>query len=151
MSDTSNGYMRRSIAIWVLIIAVESLHGTLRQIFLAPVAGEFTARQISVFTGAALIFIVALFSIRWIDPPNGRQAIVIGSVWIILTISFEVGLGLFVFAYPIERILEDYDIIHGGLMGIGLLFMLFTPLAAARLRLGGQHRNRTQKGNIVAE
>jgi len=30
--------------------------------------------------------------------------------------------------------LEDYDISRGGLMGFGLLFMIFAPWLAAKLR-----------------
>jgi hypothetical protein len=33
-----------------------------------------------------------------------------------------------------QRILSDYDLANGGLMGFGLLFMLFAPLIAAKIR-----------------
>ena len=52
----------------------------------------------------------------------------------VLTVSFEVGLGRLVLGLPWERITEDYDVTRGGFLGFGLVFMLGSPLLAARLR-----------------
>jgi hypothetical protein len=38
--------------------------------------------------------------------------------------------------YTRERMLSDYNLVHGGLMGFGLLFMLFAPLLGAKLNQG---------------
>ena len=57
----------------------------------------------------------------------------IGLLWVLLAVTFEVGLGRLL-GYPLSRILSDYDLSRGGLMGLGLAAMLFAPLAAARLR-----------------
>jgi hypothetical protein len=51
----------------------------------------------------------------------------------VLTVLFEVGLGL-ALGYPQARILSDYNVAQGGLMGFGLLFMLFVPSLAAKVR-----------------
>lgn len=48
-----------SIIVWLIIIAAESFHGTLRTLFLEPAIGDFRARQISVFTAALIIFAIA--------------------------------------------------------------------------------------------
>lgn len=132
------GYIFRALGIWVLIIFVESIHGTIRQIVLVPLIGDFTARQVSVFTGAALIFLITLVSIRWIGPPDKMALFVIGMIWIVLTVCFEVGLGFYVFGFPKERLLEDYNLLRGGLMGIGLLLMFLSPFAAHRIRANGK-------------
>ena len=123
----------RSIAIWLLIIIVESIHGTLRQLYLAPLIGDFRARRISVFTAIALIFVITLLTIRWLRTHHTGTLVRVGAVWVTLTFLFEVGLGLVV-GYDWNRIFEDYDLSKGGLMGLGLLAMLFTPLIAARVR-----------------
>jgi len=41
---------------------------------------------------------------------------------------------LLVLGYSWERMIEDYNLLKGGLMGLGLLWLLFAPLLAARLR-----------------
>jgi hypothetical protein len=56
-------------------------------------------------------------------------------MWALLMLLFEFGLGIFVLNYSWERMLEDYDVSRGGLMGFGLLFMVFAPYLAAKLRI----------------
>jgi hypothetical protein len=124
----------RGIAVWVLIIVVESVHGTLRQLFLAPVLGDFQARRVAVFTGIALVFLVAVLTVRWLAARGSVELLKVGALWVALTIAFEVMLGRIVLRYDWSRILEDYDLSRGGLMGLGLFAMLFTPLVAARAR-----------------
>ena len=127
-------YLLRGFLIWLVIVFAESVHGTLRQLFLAPVVGDFPARRISFFTGMALIFLITYVFIGWIRAENAKQLFVVGLIWAILTLLFEFGLGLFVLGYSYERMFEDYDVPRGGLMGFGLLFMVFAPFLAAKLR-----------------
>ena len=127
-------FLFRAFAIWLLIIFAESIHGTLRQLLLAPMIGDLPARRIAFFAGMLLIFLIAYFFIRWIAAPSTKSLFAIGSMWAILTLLFEFGLGIFVFNYSLDRMFEDYDISRGGLMGFGLVFVVFTPYLAARLR-----------------
>ena len=76
---------KRAIAIWLLIVVAESVHGVIRQLFIAPILGDLPARQLGVFIGSVLI------------------------------------------------LLTDYNMAQGGLMGFGLLFLLFAPTLGARL------------------
>jgi hypothetical protein len=127
-------YLARGFAVWLLIVFAESIHGTLRQIFLAPLIGDFTARRIAFFTGMLLIFLIAFLSVRWIKAENAKQLLSVGLMWAILTLAFEFGLGFYVLNYSRERMFEDYDVSRGGLMGFGILFMVFAPYLAAKLR-----------------
>ncbi|MCO6511705.1 MAG: hypothetical protein J5I65_13025 [Aridibacter famidurans] len=124
----------RALGVWGLIVLAESVHGTLRTLFLEPVMGGPEARRLSVLTGAVLIFLVTVLFIRWIGTRSVPRLIAIGAMWVALTIAFEVLLGRFVLGLSWERLLEDYDLSRGGLMIFGLIFMLFAPLIAARLR-----------------
>lgn len=122
--------------VWLLIILGESVHGTLRQLFLVPLVGDFPARRIAIFSGMLLIFLITYFFILWINVPSVKSLFGIGLIWVVLTVLFEFGLGVFVFNYSRERMFEDYDISRGGLMGLGLLFMFFAPFLADKLRRG---------------
>lgn len=124
----------RASAVWFLIMIVESVHGTLRRLFLEPAVGDLRARQVSVFTGMALILAVAFLCIRWLRARSGSELLLTGLLWVVLTLIFEIVLGRAVLGYEWDRIVEDYDIRRGGLMGFGLLFMFFAPVLAARLR-----------------
>ena len=127
-------YFLRGFLVWLVIVFVESVHGTLRQMFLAPIVGDFTARRIAFFVGMALIFLIAWLFIRWVRARNAKQLFAVGLMWAVLTLLFEFGLGIFVLNYSRERMLEDYDVSRGGFMAFGILFMVFAPYLAARLR-----------------
>jgi hypothetical protein len=212
--------LARALAVWLLIILAETIHGTLRTLLLVPLMGDFPARQVSVFTGAVVIFTVAWFTHRWMwrepvspsvvipsdagksrhsqsqtgdfagpgpdgnpssfpanptknavipsdaikgrhsredgnpssflsnptknavipsersdeesaFPPNPTYAI--GTLWVALTITFEITLGR-ALGMPWSRILEDHNLLQGGLMPLGLIALWATPWLVARLR-----------------
>ena len=127
-------YLVRAFAVWLLIMFAESVHGTLRQLFLAPIVGDFASRRITFFVGMLLIFVITYFFIRWIRVETFLSLFAVGLLWAILTLLFEFGLGFFVLGYTRERMLEDYDVSRGGLMGFGIAFMIFAPVLAAKLR-----------------
>lgn len=114
-------------------MAAETVHGALRQMFLTPLVGDFPARRITFFTGMALILVIAWWLTPLLGAPDRRSRLWVGLLWAVLTLAFEVALGA-ALGYPAERIREDYDLGRGGLMGLGLLWMLFAPQLAARLR-----------------
>ena len=127
-------FLLRALVVWLVIIAVETVHGILRTLLLVPMMGDFPARQISVFTGSLLIFGVTLLFINWIAARTTLQLLMVGTIWVLLTILFEITLGRLVLDLSWDRITEDYDITRGGFLGFGLLFMALSPLLAATFR-----------------
>ena len=127
-------YLFRAFLVWLVIVVAESIHGTLRQIFLAPFVGDFPARRIAFFVGMLLIFLIAYFCIRWIRATTTKRLLIVGLMWAILTVLFEFGLGIYILNYSRERMMEDYDVSRGGLMAFGIVFMVFAPYLAAKLR-----------------
>jgi hypothetical protein len=127
-------FLLRALVVWLVIIAVETVHGILRTLLLVPMMGDFPARQISVFTGSLLIFGVTLLFINWTAARTTLQLLMVGTIWVLLTILFEITLGRLVLDLSWDRITEDYDITRGGFLGFGLLFMAVSPLLAATFR-----------------
>ncbi len=136
--------IKRALAVWCLIILAESIHGTLRTLFLAPLVGDFPARQISVFTGAVIIFTITWLTMPWLrrassiaasTPTTATRSIwwTIGAMWVVLTVIFEISLGR-ALGLSWQRIVEDYNLAQGGLMAFGLAAMLATPWLVARLK-----------------
>jgi len=123
----------RAVAAWLLIIAAESVQGTLRQLYLAPVIGDLHARQLGVLTGTVIIAVITWLLIGWIRPAGARTLLGIGALWVVLTLIFELGLGRLL-GFSWSRLLADYDPRAGGWMAIGLLVMLWLPWLAARFR-----------------
>lgn len=139
----------KALLTWFLIVVAESIHGTLRQLFVAPILGDLPARQLGVLIGSAIVFTIAWATVRWIDAKSFAEQSRVGLVWVALTVIFEFSLGR-ALGYLPERILSDYNMAEGGFMGLGLLFMLFAPALAAWVRGFGSHRSHPHTGKHLS-
>jgi hypothetical protein len=126
--------LARSIAIWLVLMGAEFVHGIARALWLVPVVGDFQSRQIGVFTGTIINLIIAALFIRWIHPTRVANALAVGVTWLILTLTFEAAFGRFVLHASWQRIGSDYDLTHGGLLPIGLVLLALAPLIASKGR-----------------
>jgi len=124
----------RAAALWLLLMCVEMLHGTLRTLLLAPLLGDFPARQLSVLTGSLLNFAVVYALTPWLAALTRRARLATGAAWLILTLLFELGLGRLAFGLSWNRLAEDFRLWDGGLLPLGLALLTLTPLLAASLR-----------------
>jgi hypothetical protein len=124
----------RGFIIWLIIVFAESLHGTARRFLLEPYIGDFGSRQISVLSGAIIIFAISFAFVRWIRATRKSELIMVGVFWLVLTVLFEITLGKLILEYSWERIFSDYNLFEGGFLSIGLIFMAFSPLIAAKIR-----------------
>jgi hypothetical protein len=120
--------------VWLVIIGAEFVHGTMRNLLLAPRIGDFRARQWSVLTGSILIVAVACVFVRWMEARSTRALLLVGVEWLVLTVLFEQGAGHYVFGRSWESLASDYDLLHGGVLPLGLAVLTFAPLIAAKLR-----------------
>lgn len=127
----------RALLVWLLIVGAESAQGALRHLLISPEA-EFAVRQLSVFAGALVIFAITWACLRWMRLRTAGEALGVGGFWVGLTLLFEVGLGRFM-GLGWDRLLADYDLLHGGLMPLGLLAMALTPWAVRRLQAKPPH------------
>jgi hypothetical protein len=84
-------------------------------------------------TGSLLIFGTTWLLIRWIGTTTRRALLGTGSLWLALTVAFEIGFGRLA-GRSWETIGSDYDLRHGGLLLLGLVVLVLSPLAAARAR-----------------
>jgi hypothetical protein len=125
----------RALAVWFVLLFVESAHGVFRRLVLEPRLGDFMARQISVVTGSVLILAVTYVCVGWIRAQSTRQLTLVGVMWVVLTLGFEIGVGRAVLNYSWERILSDFNLPRGGLLGIGLVVMALAPRITAGWRV----------------
>jgi hypothetical protein len=125
---------KRGIAVWLVLISAEIVHGIARGILLRPYVGDLRARQIGVFSGSVIFFAIALAFVRWIGATRASQLVRVGALWLVLTTVFEVCFGRFVLGYSWERIRSDYDPSEGGLLPVGLVLLALSPYVAGKVR-----------------
>jgi apolipoprotein N-acyltransferase len=136
------GIFLRGIAVWALIVLVESIHGTLRVLLLQPQVGELRSRQIGFVTGSLLILAIATLTVKWLGARRRRELGLVGLIWLVLILAFELLVGRFAAGFSWDRIAADYDPRRGGLMAFGLLLVAAAPLLAARFRRLRPERSR---------
>jgi len=122
----------RAIAIWLLILAAESIAGTIRRIWLVPALGEHTAHQIGVLAASVLILLIAWRTARWLDARTFTAQLKTGVLWVVLMLAFEFGVGLAI-GNSRQQLLVEYDLSRGGLMGLGFVVLLFAPMLGAKI------------------
>ena len=124
----------KSLALWLLLMSVETVHGLWREKVLSIWLGDFAARQVCVFTGSLLILFVTYVCIPWIPARKAKTLFAIGVAWLGLTIAFEFAVGHFALQRSWEDIASDFNPSEGHMFPIGLAILTFTPLIAAGLR-----------------
>ena len=134
MFEETEMFLVRALFVWLVMMGVEFCHGALRTLFLSPMLGDYAARQVSIFTGSILIVFVAYIFIHWIRAGSAVSQIAVGVLWLILTIAFEAGFGHYVFKLPWEEVFEEFNLVTGHLMPLGLVVLTFSPMIAVRLR-----------------
>ncbi len=55
-------------------------------------------------------------------------------MWAGLTLAFEILFGRFVVGASWERLLSDYNVLEGGLMPLGMIFLALSPWVAGKVR-----------------
>ena len=121
----------RALLVWLLLMAVETLQGAARHLLFD--ISDLRIRQISVLSGALVIFLIAWACEPLLKIRTGRAALAVGGLWVVLTLAFELSLGRLL-GLSWTRIGSDYDLANGGLMPLGLAVMALTPWLARRLR-----------------
>jgi hypothetical protein len=122
----------RGLLVFVLIMAMETVHGVLRGLFLVPYTGEERAAWLGWPVGMILVLLVSSLTIGWTGL-GGRGALLgLGAVWAVLTVAFEVAIGLLRGMGGAE-ILAAFNP-FSGTIAYSAAVMLFAPLAAALIR-----------------
>ncbi|MFM8747933.1 MAG: hypothetical protein ACKOED_14900 [Aestuariivirga sp.] len=124
--------MKRGLAVWLLIMLIETAHGMLRGLFLAPYVGEETASRIGWPIGLALVFLVSVLTIRWIGVTGAAPLARLGALWAVLTAGFELLIGV-LRGLDASQLLAALDP-RTGSIPYSAAVMLLTPLAADWLR-----------------
>lgn len=124
----------KALLIGVVIACAETLHGILRVRLLNPRVGDRMARRIAVFSGSGIILAIGWVSIPWIAPGTPADGLVVGALWLVLMLGYDVGLGRYVFRMPYSRILADFDLRKGNLLGLGMAVLFATPVLVGTWR-----------------
>jgi len=81
--------------LWFPMLFLAILNGTARDLWYVNYLGELAARQLSTLTLLLLFTIYFLVLFKYSLTVSNREALYIGIFWVILTLVFEFGFGLY--------------------------------------------------------
>lgn len=104
--------MLRYFLLWFPMLLIAIGNGALRDLIYKKYVGDLSAHQIS--TVSLIIFFAVYIAvvIQKFPPASSMQAIGIGAMWVIMTLSFEFGFGRWR-GNSWEKLLEDYNLLKG--------------------------------------
>jgi hypothetical protein len=116
----------------MLVIAVAN--GAFRQLTFARVMSKPHAHQLSTLTGSVCIGVFIWFIVRAWPPSSGRQALLIGLFWVLLTVTFESFIGLALQHRSLQEVLFEYNLFASRVWALFLFWLGLAPWAFFRLR-----------------
>jgi len=124
----------RSLVVWCAFVVLAVINGGFRDVVLTPRLGVHESHVIGTITLCAAILIVTWLTINWIRPAKSTDALLIGGVWVLMTVAFEFLVGHYIFRTSWARLLSDYDVLGGRVWLLVLATVAFAPLTMARAR-----------------
>ena len=125
--------MLRGIVVWCAFMAIETLHGILRGIFLVPRVGLEMSNRIGWPIAASIVFGMTVLTIRWMGLVGTRALLTLGALWAVLTFIFEIAIGL-LRGLDAAQLAHEINPFSGGLLVYSLLVAFLSPYFASKLR-----------------
>jgi hypothetical protein len=119
--------LMRTLLSWVVLLFLAVGNGALREGTLVPRFGPVTGHQISTLLLSTLIVAAGWPLTRWIAPTGGREALLVGGVWLGMTLAFEFLGGHFAFGKSWSELFADYDLTKGRIWPLVLIVTTLTP------------------------
>ncbi len=118
--------MLKYFLLWFPMLLLAILNGTARDLWYKKFVGDLTAHQISTFS-LILLFGLYIYLMLSISPPHSNsQAILIGIMWLIMTLIFEFGFGRFR-GKSWSALFGDYNILKGRIWILIPLWVAIAP------------------------
>ena len=125
----------RYLFFWLILAVVAIANGTLRQFTYGRHMPELAAHQLSTLTGILLTGgAVWLLDRSW-PIGSAKDAWIIGSCWLLMTIAFEFGFRHYLAGHSWSRLFADYNILEGRAWSLFLVWIAVLPWVIWRLRI----------------
>lgn len=125
--------MLHHLAAWCVMLVVAVINGALRDLTYGKQLPELLANQLSCLSGIVLLGAVIYLYVRHWPPASARQAMNIGLFWMVLTMAFEFLFFHYARGHSWAELLANYDIVHGRLWPLVLVWVAVAPYIFYRL------------------
>lgn len=104
--------MLKYLLLWFPMLLLAVLNGTARDLWYKKFTGELAAHQFSTISLILLFGIYIYLVLSRFPPDSETQSILIGLLWLILTLAFEFGFGRYR-GNSWTTLMGDYNIMRG--------------------------------------
>ena len=119
--------MWKYILAWFPMVFIAIANGLFREHFLASRLNGLQAHQIATLSMIVLVGVYVWILFKTWSPMSANQAIVIGLLWLLLTVIFEFLFGHYVAGHSWDRLLDDYNILQGRVWILVLIWISIAP------------------------
>ncbi len=119
---------------WFLFMILAIINAILREGLFTSFLPELRAHQLSTITLMILFFIGTYLILRYSEIQlSDQQAIIMGCIWIIMTILFEFVAGHYLFGNSWDKLIADYNIFKGRIWIFIPITTFISPYLANKL------------------
>lgn len=124
--------MLKYFFLWFPMLFIAVINGSARDLWYKKYIAEVAARQLSTLSLIALLGVYIFFTIKKYPPQSEIQALLIGMLWMLLTLGFEFGFGLYR-GNQLHQLLDDYNIMKGHIWLLVPIWLVFAPYLSYKI------------------
>lgn len=124
----------RTFIAWFALLLLAIANGILREFVVLSRLGPTRAHVVSTILLCVLILAVSWLVMPWIAPQSLVDAVLIGGLWLALTLVFEFGFGRLVAHKSWTELFADYDVLSARIWPLVLVTTFAAPWFASRVR-----------------
>lgn len=123
----------QSLGYFFILFAIGFLNGFIRGVVYGPLIGDEFAHPISSIT-AIILFTIAIYVFlkKTSADYELRDLIIVGLVWVSLTVLVEFLMGHYLLEHPWESLIADYNIFAGRTWPYVLIWIAISPYLLGR-------------------
>jgi len=121
------------LSYYILVAAGEVINGVIRSMYMNARVGVKTAKQISMISGLLICLVITFLYLPFFIGSSESELIRIGIGLSAFMLAFDVSLGRFVLKNKWGAIFNEFNIVKGNLLFLGLIIMALIPWLAYKL------------------
>ncbi|MFP4142914.1 MAG: hypothetical protein ACLFSM_06790 [Thermoplasmata archaeon] len=123
-----------ALVVWILLVFLAIINAGIREGMFSPTFGDYWGHILSSILLSAIIFVVAYLFLSYSSfDYTSKDLTLIGTIWLVLTVSFEFLFGHYVMEHSWDTLLADYNIFEGRIWVLVLISTFLSPAIAGRL------------------
>lgn len=122
------------LAAWLPMLIIAIINGSIRDFVYKKPLGALRAQQVSTISLLLLFALYMYVLIQKYPFRSGKEALITGFAWMLMTLAFEFGFGRWR-GKSWAELLEDYQVFQGRLWILIPIFLCIGPYLFYRLKL----------------